>query len=45
MSNKSLKIKLPLINEPIIKKNSAFVGGRSSIPRKIVTKNDAYKRQ
>ena len=45
MSNKSLKVKLPLITEPIVKKKSAFVGGSSSTPKKIVTKKDAYKRQ
>lgn len=45
MSEKSLKAKIPLIKKPIIKKKSAFVGGSSSTPKKIVTKKDAYKRQ
>ena len=45
MSDKNLKVKIPIIKEPIIKKKSSFVGGISSTPKKILTKKDAYKRQ
>ncbi len=44
MSNKELKVKLPVINKPIMKKVSSFVGGKPSVKSKIVTNKDAYKR-
>jgi len=44
MSDKKLKVKLPLIDKPIVKKVSTFVGGKPSIKSKIVTNKDAYKR-
>jgi hypothetical protein len=44
LSDKSLKLKLPLITKPIVKKASPFVNGKPSVPSKVVTNKDAYKR-
>ena len=44
MSDKEVKVKLPTINKPIMKKASSFVSGKPSVKSKIVTNKDAYKR-
>ena len=44
MSEKNLKVKLPVIKKPIVKQPSPFVGGKPSVPSKVVTNKDAYKR-
>jgi hypothetical protein len=41
----NLKIKIPLVTKPILKKKSTFVGGNPNCPKKITTNKDAYKRQ
>lgn len=45
MSDKSSKVKIPLIKMPIKKKVSSFVGGNSMVPKKVIPNKDAYKRQ
>lgn len=44
MSEKQIKAKMPLIKKPIVKQTSAFVGGKPTVPSKVVTNKDAYKR-
>ena len=45
MSEKKLKARITLIDKPIVKKLSTFVGGNSFGPKKITAHNDASIRR
>jgi hypothetical protein len=45
MSEKNIKAKITLLKKPIIKKPSAFVGGSSFGPKKMVPNKDAYNKR
>jgi len=43
MSN--IKVKLPKITKPIVKKQSPFMNSKSSTPKKVIATNDATIRR
>ncbi|MEA3384059.1 MAG: hypothetical protein U9Q20_05225 [Campylobacterota bacterium] len=45
MSENKLKATITLVNKPIIKKISPFVGGKSNVPKKMIAQNDASIRR
>ncbi|MCJ8327558.1 MAG: hypothetical protein MJK08_10715 [Campylobacterales bacterium] len=45
MSNSSIKVKLPKITKPIVKKLSPYANSRTATPKKIIAMNDATIRR